>query len=89
MNAVVLPENVSQLVAKTFRQFGARLHRPSDLDETVIVADGQSVARTYRADGLMAMWFINEGIVQFYDADGDLLPMVRVWETTQPQRAAA
>ena len=89
MNAVVLPEDVSQLVARTFQQFGLQLRRDSNLNETILVGDGQYVARSYRAAGLMAMWFIKEGIVQFYDAQGDLLRTIRVSEKTEPRRAAA
>ncbi len=89
MNAAALPEDVSQLVAKTFRQFGARLHGSSDLEETILIRDGQYVARTYRAEGLMAMWFVKQGIVQFYGTSGDLLQMVRLLERTELQRAAA
>lgn len=89
MDAVVLPEDVSQLVAKMFLRFGARLRSPADIDETILVGNGRYLARSYRADGLMAMWFVAEGIVQLYDAAGDLLRTVSLSEQIRPHRAAA
>ena len=37
----------------------------------------------------MAMWLLEIGIVQFYDADGNMLLTVNLLEELEPQRMAA
>ena len=59
------------------------------LDETILVDDGRYAARTYKADGYMAMWLLQIGIVQFYDAEGNMLLTVNLLEELEPQRMAA
>jgi hypothetical protein len=84
-----LPHEVRGLVLRTFQDFGAAIFSIVDLDETVLLDDGRYAARTYRADGYMAMWLIDIGIVQFYDADGNMLMTVNLLEDLEPQRLAA
>jgi len=83
------PFEVRQLVAQTFEVFGAGEDSLEDLDETILIEDGKYMARSYRVDGLMAMWLIEVGIVQFYDADGSMLRTINLLEETEPIRAAA
>jgi hypothetical protein len=84
-----LPHEIRGLVLRTFQDFGAAIFGPWDLDETIVVDDGRYVARTYKADGYMAMWLVEIGIVQFYDADGNMLLTVNLLEELEPQRMAA
>ena len=65
------------------------LKRPDALKETILIDDGRYVARTYRAGGLMAMWLIDVGIVQFYDEDGNMLRTINLLRELEPQRMAA
>ena len=44
-----------------------------DIDETILIDDGSYAARTYKVDDYMAMWLVGVGIVQFYDAEGNML----------------
>jgi hypothetical protein len=37
----------------------------------------------------MAMWLVEVGIVQFYDAEGNILQTVNLFEEREPQRMAA
>jgi hypothetical protein len=84
-----LPHEVRDLVLQTLQDFGLPVFGPMDLDETVLVDEGRYVARTYKADGYMAMWLLAIGIVQFYDADGNMLLTVNLLEEMEPQRMAA
>jgi hypothetical protein len=83
------PYEVRELVLQTFAQLGVSIPNPLDLDETIILDDGRYRARSYRAGGMMAMWLIFAGIVQFYDAAGNMLRTVNLFEEQEPQRMAA
>jgi hypothetical protein len=60
-----------------------------NLEETILVDQGRCVARSYRADDYLAMWLMEVGIVQFYNAEGDMLLTVNLLETLLDQRMAA
>ena len=83
------PAEVRQLVARTFREFGVLVRRVEEVTETIFIERGRRLARSYRFEGLMAMWLVQEGIIQFYDADGNMLRTVNLLEHSIPQRAAA
>ena len=84
-----LPQEVRELVLRTFQGFDVEVFSSSDLDETILLDDGRYTARTYRVDGYMAMWLVEIGIVQFYDARGAMLLTVNLLEELEPQRMAA
>jgi hypothetical protein len=83
------PHQIKQIVLQTFQEFGAEVSDSFDLNETLLLHDGHYFARSYRAAGLMAMWFVDNGFVQFYDADGNMLRTVNLQRETGPQRKAA
>lgn len=89
MTVAPQPEQIRQLVAQTFEEFGARIRSLVDLHETLLIEDRRFVARSYRAKGLMAMWLIDAGIVQFYDVDGTMLRTVNLLKKARPQSMAA
>jgi hypothetical protein len=84
-----LPYEVRELVVRTFECFDVPIENPWDLDETILIDDGRYSARTYEIDGYMAMWLLDIGIVQFYDADGNMLHTINLFEELEPQRMAA
>jgi hypothetical protein len=84
-----LSYEVRELVIRTFEYFDVVVETPWDLDETILIDDGRYSARTYEADGHMAMWLLDIGIVQFYDPDGNMLRTVNLLEELEPQRMAA
>jgi hypothetical protein len=84
-----LPRHVRELVIRAFEYYDVYLSGPWDIDERIRVDDGRATARTYKAGGLMAMWLIDVGIVQFYDAEGNMLRTVNLLEELAPQRMAA
>ncbi len=83
------PEQVRQMVAEVFGEFGAAVSNSLSLNETLLVKSGQYVARTYRAEGLMAMWLLQAGVVQFYDAQGTMLRTVNLFKRLRPHPMAA
>ena len=83
------PTDVLSAVVGMFERFGASPQSLFDLEETVQIDRGKCVARNYRVDGLMAMWLMGIGIVQFYDVDGNMLATINLLEKTVPQRLAA
>jgi hypothetical protein len=84
-----LPYEVRELVIRTLEYYDIFVEHAWDLDETILIDDGRYSARTYQVDGYMAMWLIDIGIVQFYDADGNMLRTVNLLEEREPQRMAA
>jgi len=60
-----------------------------DLQENIRIDRGRCVARCYRVAEMFAMWLIDVGVLQFYDADGEMLHTVNLFTELQPQRVAA
>ena len=83
------PDQVRQLVARIFGEFGVQVYNVLDLNETLLVQGGRYVARSYKAEGLMAMWLLRAGIVQFYDAQGAMLRTVNLLKRLRPHPMAA
>jgi hypothetical protein len=89
MTVIPLPEEVRHLVAEIIGEFGAGIQGRRDVAETLLIDDGRYVVRSYVADGLMSMWFVEEELVQFYDSDGNLLRTVNLLRKMEPRRRAA
>ena len=68
---------------------GAAIHAWFDLDESILIDGGRYVARSYRGDDYLAMWLVEIGIVQFYDAEGEMLCTVNLLESLEPERMVA
>ena len=83
------PTDVLSAVVGMFERFGASPQSLFDLEETIWIDRGKYVARSYRVDGLMAMWLMDIGIIQFYDADGNMLATINLLEEAVPQRMVA
>ncbi len=84
-----LPHVVRELVVRIFQDLDVALESPFDLEETILIDNGHYAARSYQADGCLAMWLVEIGIVQFYDAEGQMLCTVNVSEELEPDRMAA
>lgn len=89
MRTEPMPHEVRELVVRTFQFLDVDVDDPYDLDETILIDDGRYSARSYKAHGYMAMWLIDVGIVQFYDAEGNMLRTVNLFEELAPLRMAA
>ncbi|MFV2069610.1 MAG: hypothetical protein ACC645_21810 [Pirellulales bacterium] len=89
MRVAPRPSEIRDLVKKTFHTFGLAPDALGTIRETLLLSDGTHRARSYRAEGLMAMWLLEVGILQFYDAHGNMLRTVNLFEEREPQRMAA
>ncbi len=89
MTVTPQPEQIRQLVARTFEEFGVAVGDCRELNETLLVEGRRFVARSYRTKNLMAMWLLNAGLVQFYDADGKMLRTVNLFKKLRPRSVAA
>ncbi|HEX5446931.1 MAG TPA: hypothetical protein VFW87_24155 [Pirellulales bacterium] len=87
----VLPQahEVRRVVKRVFEQLGIDDHQLSDVNETILIDDGSYRGRSYQVDGFFAMWLVDAGLVQFYDADGNMLRTVNLFTETEPERMAA
>jgi hypothetical protein len=83
------PHDVRRLVIQIFEELGAAMPTLFDLEETIRMDDGKSAARSYRVQDYMAMWLLEVGIVQFYDAEGNMLATVNIFEDLEPVKMAA
>ncbi len=84
-----LPREVREVVLRVFQDLGLDVCDAWEIDETILLDDGRYTARTYKADDCMAMWLIGVGILQFYDAQGNMLLTVNLLEDLEPQKMAA
>lgn len=89
MTVTPQPDDVRRLVVRGFAQFGAEPRCTSEVKETILVDEGKCLARSYRLRGLMAMWLLDTGLLQFYDPEGNMLRTVNLYEELMPQREAA
>ena len=87
----VLPtaDQIRTIVHRTFLELDIEEDLLEDMDERIMLDEGRYVARSYRVDDFLAMWMIDVGLVQFYDADGNMLRTVNLFEEIEPQRMAA
>ena len=81
--------DVRDLVRRHFLNLGVETVEVDDLQENIRIDRGRCVARCYRVADMFAMWLIDVGVLQFYDADGEMLHTVNLFTELQPQRAAA
>lgn len=83
------PQQVREIVSHAFEDLGVDVGDSPDLGETLLLHDGHYFARSYRGGGLMAMWFVENGFIQFYDAEGQMLRTVNLDQDSRQQRKAA
>ena len=83
------PEEVRRIVVRTFLELGAGEQGVATVAENLVIDQGRCVARSYRTDTLFAMWLIGVGIVQFYDAEGNMLRTINLLQEQRERRLAA
>jgi hypothetical protein len=89
MMAAPQPEQIRSLVIATLQGFGATVFSDLQVEETLLVQDGRCLARSYRTCDHFAMWLIELGLLQFYNAQGDMLLVLNLLEDAAPGRMAA
>jgi hypothetical protein len=80
---------VRRMVIQIFAELGAAMPTLFDLEETSMIDDGKCAARSYRVQDYLAMWMLEVGIVQFYDAEGNMLATVNLFQDLEPVKIAA
>jgi len=83
------PCEVRKVVARIFRQLGISAEDLSGMTDTLLIDEGRCAARSYVAGDLLAMWLLDVGILQFYDAQGNMLRTVSLLDDSEPHRRAA
>jgi len=82
-------DEIRKLARTYFRQLGVKPGDVTNMEETARVDRGRVVSHSYRAGELFAMWLVEVGILQFYDAEGEMLLTVNLFEKLEPSRLAA
>lgn len=80
---------IKRIVARTFLGFRASTQAVFDLKETAFIDSGRCMACCFRVEDLKAVWCVEDGIVNFYDAEGRLLRRINLLEEAVPQLMAA
>ena len=78
---------VKQLVVRTFVELGAR--GVFDLRETLFLEHGRCLAIAYRGDALSAVWCCEDGIIEFRNAEGNVLRTLSLPEEERSSSEAA
>jgi hypothetical protein len=81
--------DVRDIVRRAFAEISGAPLEAYALAETILIRDGRYRGRSYRARDLMAMWFAELGMVQIYDADGNMLRTINLFEDLESSRRAA
>lgn len=89
MRVAPSPAEIRELVSRIVLGLGFPEPTSDKLRETILLDMGKYLGRSYRTNDFMAMWLIDVGILQFYDADGNMLQTVNLFEEREPQGMAA
>jgi hypothetical protein len=76
------PRQVRRIVIRAFAELGVTIGTVSDLDEQILLDDGH-IARSYKVGDYLAMWLVAVGILQFYDAKGNMIQTINLLEETK------
>jgi hypothetical protein len=74
------PSDIRTLVFQTFLEFDVHEDSLAQLEERLLIDDGRYIARSYRAEYLMAMWLVEVGLLQFYDSEGNMLRTINLFD---------
>jgi hypothetical protein len=83
------PREIRVIVIRTFAELGATSPSFEDLAESVHIDRGKQVARRYRLGDLRAQWLVTDGLIKFYDTDGNTLRTVAPGPAGLPALRAA
>jgi hypothetical protein len=71
-------ESIRKLVQATLAELGMPDANWSLVNETILVRDRHFAGRRFGFAGIRAVWLADQGIVEFYDENDDLLRVVTV-----------
>jgi hypothetical protein len=78
--------DVRRLVVEQFQKLGVAEIRDDALLETILISDGKYRGRSYRVAGMMATWFAEIGLVQFYGPQGEMLGTFTLGDRPTPAK---
>jgi hypothetical protein len=88
MNHSAKLERIRRFVRQTFSDLAA--DAPSPIRESILVQNGHYCGRRFSGDKIHAVWFVEEGELKFYGADGSVLKVTTAdVDAEQRGRAAA
>ena len=76
---------VRDLVQGEFHHMGAE--EKTLLTETILIRDGVYCGRRFHAEGLEAIWFVEEGQIKFFGQDGAFSHVTRLAESRRAEAA--
>lgn len=82
-------EFVRQIVLRVFAQAGRQADGADGVAEMILINDGKYRGRSYRSEGLLAMWLVDMGVLQVYGRDGQMLRTINLFEELGGLRRAA
>ncbi|HEX3871552.1 MAG TPA: hypothetical protein VHV77_14010 [Pirellulales bacterium] len=89
MKVAPTSDEVRTIVERTLSELTGSIVEPDLLRESVLINDGKYRGRTYRDGEFTAMWFVDIGLVQFYDGQGNLVRTIKLFEEQMAARRAA
>jgi hypothetical protein len=89
MRVSLTTAEVRDIVLRVLERHHAAVQDVNELEERIRISDGRRVAHVFRTDGHMAMWMIEVGILQFYDAEGNMLETINLMRMSPAGRVAA
>jgi hypothetical protein len=87
MSHSVQLERIRRFVQKAFVRIGT--DASSSIRETILVQSGYYCGRRFSCDNLHAVWFVEEGELKFYGADGTVLEVTKTAALDQDEGRAA
>lgn len=82
-----MTEYIRSLVVQTFAELGVECG--DELRETILIRDGNYCGRRFETESGMAVWFVEEGQIKFYGADGSVIRVADAQATPTALRRAA
>ena len=70
MTTASLTQRVRRMVHDAFRRFG---HADTEIDETILIRDGNYCGRRFDGGDLRAVWFVEERELKVYGAEGAVI----------------
>lgn len=87
MDQVRVLAEIRSLVRNRLDKAGAAPE--ATLEEAMLIRNGCFCGRRFHADGLQAIWFIEENQIKFYDREGRIIETLELAPESLPSKTAA
>jgi hypothetical protein len=89
MQVSLTATEVRDIVLRVLARHCGEVLGAAELEERIRISDGRRVAHVFRTEDYMAMWMIDVGLLQFYDAEGNMLETINLMVMSPAGRLAA